>query len=139
MNATPHEWARWCTDPHVGSTKVNAMITDLQPSACHAVRRNDTAAADHFGESVAVWDDIAVVGVPRDTGNRGSAWVFRFDGLTWNQDQKLLPRDPGAADDYFGRSVAASGVDTAGVGAYYDDDNGLNSGSAYVFHFDGST
>jgi hypothetical protein len=101
---------------------------------------SDTAAGDHFGESVAVWNDIAVVGVPRDTGSRGSAWVFRFDGLSWHQEQKLLPGDPGAPDDYFGCSVAVSGNDTVVVGVYDDDDdNGQNSGSAYVFRFDGST
>ena len=35
-------------------------------------------------------------------------------------------------DLYFGYSVAISG-DTAIVGSYYDDDKGLDSGSAYVF------
>ncbi|MCZ6736085.1 MAG: FG-GAP repeat protein, partial [Planctomycetota bacterium] len=41
---------------------------------------------------------------------------------------KLLPND-GETDDEFGRSVAISGA-TAIVGAYADDDNGVNSGSA---------
>ncbi|PHQ78671.1 MAG: hypothetical protein COB69_09490 [Phycisphaera sp.] len=34
--------------------------------------------------------------------------------------------------DRFGISVSVSG-DTAVIGAYADDDNGTNSGSAYVF------
>ncbi|MCZ6611106.1 MAG: hypothetical protein O6941_00605, partial [Planctomycetota bacterium] len=34
--------------------------------------------------------------------------------------------------EYFGRTVAISGP-TAIVGAYYDDDNGFRSGSAYLF------
>ena len=34
--------------------------------------------------------------------------------------------------DFFGRAVAISG-DRAIIGAYYDDDNGSNSGSAYIF------
>ncbi|MCH8316551.1 MAG: FG-GAP repeat protein, partial [Planctomycetes bacterium] len=45
---------------------------------------------------------------------------------------KLLPND-GAADDRFGWSVAISGA-TAIVGAYVDDDNGNQSGSAYLFN-----
>ncbi|MBN2822340.1 MAG: FG-GAP repeat protein, partial [Coriobacteriia bacterium] len=45
--------------------------------------------------------------------------------------QKALAPD-GATNDYFGYSVAISG-DTAVIGAYGDDDNGSNSGSAYVF------
>ena len=42
-----------------------------------------------------------------------------------------------AAGDRFGISVAIDG-DTAVVGAYGDDDNGLSSGSAYVFVKPGS-
>ncbi len=46
-------------------------------------------------------------------------------------EQKLTASD-GAANDYFGFSVAISG-DTALVGAVYDDDNGSESGSAYLY------
>ena len=45
-------------------------------------------------------------------------------------EQKLTASD-GAAEDYFGISVAISG-DTALVGAAGDDDNGSLSGSAYI-------
>ena len=44
---------------------------------------------------------------------------------------KLLP-DDGAADDRFGESVGVSGT-IAIVGAWQNDDNGSNSGSAYLF------
>ncbi len=44
---------------------------------------------------------------------------------------KLLPND-GAAHEEFGRSVAISGATTI-VGAWRDDDNDFNSGSAYLF------
>ncbi len=44
---------------------------------------------------------------------------------------KLLPND-GAAYDHFGVHVAISGT-TAVVGARSDDDNGTDSGSAYLF------
>ncbi|MCH8153112.1 MAG: FG-GAP repeat protein, partial [Planctomycetes bacterium] len=50
---------------------------------------------------------------------------------TGRQIAKLLPND-GAADDAFGHSVAISGA-TAIVGAAFDDDNGDNSGTAYLF------
>ena len=46
--------------------------------------------------------------------------------------QKLLASD-GAASDYFGWSVAISpDGSTVVVGAYQDDDKGINSGSAYI-------
>ena len=63
--------------------------------------------------------------------NSGSAYIFRLDGTSWVQQQKLLASD-GAADDYFGCSVSISG-DYAIIGALYDDDKGTESGSAYVF------
>jgi len=56
-------------------------------------------------------------------------------GSSWTE-QKFVPSD-GAADDYFGRSVSISS-DTAIVGAHYDDDNGTDSGSAYVLARSGS-
>ena len=121
-----------------------------------------------FGFSVAVSDDIAVVGAKGDDDNgvsSGSAYVYRFDGLTWIEEQKLLASD-GAPGDRFGWSVAVSQVccseegscqggltdqecladggilpqdDVAVVGAYGHDGLGSNSGSAYVYRFDGST
>ena len=45
--------------------------------------------------------------------------------------QKLTASD-GAAHDSFGRSVAIAG-ETVLIGALADDDNGLTSGSAYLF------
>ena len=49
----------------------------------------------------------------------------------WWGDSKLLATD-GEERDWFGASVSLSG-DRVVVGAYYDDDLGLISGSAYVF------
>lgn len=44
---------------------------------------------------------------------------------------KLLSND-GAENDYFGSSIAIDNGIVA-VGAYYDEDNGSTSGSAYLF------
>jgi len=57
--------------------------------------------------------------------------------LNWVEQVKLTASD-GAVGDEFGNSVSISG-DYALVGAWGDDDNGGNAGSAYVFHYDGST
>ena len=73
-----------------------------------------------------------VVGALYDDDNgsdSGSAYVF--SASTGTQLHKLLSQD-GSALDFFGNSVAVSG-ETVVVGAYKDDDNGTNSGSAYVF------
>ena len=95
---------------------------------------SDGAATDYFGFSVAVSGDTAVIGTPYDDdkgSNSGSAYVFVRSGGVWTEQQNLTAND-GAAGDNFGYSVAVSG-DTAVIGAVGDDDQGTNSGSAYVF------
>jgi len=95
---------------------------------------DDGAANDHFGQSVAVYGDTAVIGAPGyvDVGSSvyGAVYVFVRSGDTWTQQTKLTVTN--GANDQFGYSVAVYG-DTAVIGAYGDDDNGFNSGSAYVF------
>ena len=100
----------------------------------------DGAAGDVFGFSVAVSGDTALVGAMGDDDNgdhSGSVYLFERDlGGTnnWGQVKKIITSD-GAAGDTFGWSVALGG-DTALVGAYQDDDNGSNSGSAYILERD---
>jgi hypothetical protein len=88
------------------------------------------APQDHFGYSVSLDGDTALIGAP-DAGTQGSAYLFTRVGTFWDEKTKLLALD-GAVKDSFGNSVSLSG-DTALIGAYQDDDNGVDSGSAYVF------
>jgi hypothetical protein len=100
---------------------------------------SDAAASDNFGKSVAISGDSVVVGAERaDAGsiNSGSAYVFTRTGSLWSQQGKPTASDP-AVNDLFGVSVAISG-DTVVAGAYFDDDNGNESGSAYIFTRSGS-
>ncbi len=93
---------------------------------------NDGAVGDLFGQSVAISGATAIVGAWLDDDNGdGSGSAYLFDTTTGWQIAKLLP-DDGAEGDQFGWSVAISGA-TAIVGATLDDDNGFDSGSAYLF------
>ncbi len=75
---------------------------------------------------------IVIVGAYEDDENGDSSGsAYLFDTTTGLQIAKLLA-DDGAADDWFGWSVAISGA-TAIAGALFDDDNGTDSGSAYLF------
>ncbi len=96
---------------------------------------SDGAANDAFGISISISGDYAVVGARWDDDNggaSGSAYLFKRTGTIWAQEAKLLPSD-GATGDWFGHSVSISG-DYAVVGAWGDDDNGTNSGSAYLYN-----
>jgi len=101
---------------------------------------SDGGLWNYFGYSVSIdGGDTVVVGAIFDDVNgsdSGSAYVSRYDGSAWIEETKLLPTD-GAEGDQFGRSAAVDG-DVIVVGATYDDDNGVNSGSAYVYRYDGS-
>ncbi|MCB9421610.1 MAG: FG-GAP repeat protein [Ardenticatenaceae bacterium] len=98
---------------------------------------SDGAADDWFGRAVAVSGDTVVVGAVGDDDNgssSGSAYIFVKPVGGWNdmtETAKITAAD-GATGDNFGLSVAVSS-DTVVVGAYLDDDNGVDSGSAYVF------
>ena len=101
---------------------------------------SDGAAGDIFGESVSISGDYAIVGASGDDDNgsgSGSAYIFLRSGTGWVQQAKLTASD-GNANDWFGNSVSISG-DYAIVGAFWDDDKGNASGSAYIFKRDGTT
>lgn len=97
----------------------------------------DKANYDEFGNAVAISGNTIVIGAHSDDDageGTGSAYVFEKPAAGWNdmtQTVKLTASD-GAAGDAFGSSVSISG-DTIVVGAPGDDDNGSDSGSAYVF------
>ena len=103
---------------NAGKTAVNLMIglsvalllsagvhDVFAQSECEAtelakLKASDGAADDSFGLPVVVENDIAVfgAGVDDDKGvDSGSAYVFRYDGSTRNEEQKLLASD-GAAN-----------------------------------------
>jgi hypothetical protein len=101
---------------------------------------SDGAAGDFFGNSPSISGDTALIGALYDDDNgvdSGSAYIFTRSGTTWTQQAKLNASDC-APGDNFGVFVSLSG-DTALIAAWYDDDNGVNSGSAYVFTRSGTT
>jgi hypothetical protein len=125
-------------NPTVPSTPLTSMAANWTEK--QKLLASDAAAGDYFGVSVSLDGDTALIGAryDDDTGvSSGSAYVFTRTGTTWTQQAKLFASD-GAADDQFGWSVSLSG-DTALIGAAWDDDNGVSSGSAYVFTRIGTT
>ena len=100
----------------------------------------DTNSIRQFGSSVSISGDKIIVGAQADDENgtfSGSAYIFKYNGTLWVEEAKLVPSD-GATNDQFGISVSISG-DNVIIGASLDDDNGTNSGSAYIFKFDGNS
>lgn len=81
---------------------------------------SDGANIDNFGQSVAVHDDVIVVGAPDDDGpgassfSTGAAYVFRRGPGGWTEEAKLKP-DGLTNYDQCGKAVAVS-ADSLAVG-----------------------
>jgi hypothetical protein len=122
------------------------------------LKASNSSRGDHFGASVAVDGDTAVIGAFDESSNAttvngngsnnsavesGAAYVFTRSGGVWTQQAYLKASNSGAWD-HFGLSVAVSG-DSAVIGAYRESSNativngdGSNrsaeySGAVYVF------
>ena len=91
-----------------------------------------------FGSSVSVDGDILVVGAMLDTGvewGSGRLHVYDRNGAVWSKRQVLEAPD-GDLTDMLGSAVDIDGG-TIIAGAWWDEENGLRSGSAYIFEDSG--
>ena len=89
---------------------------------------SDGSAGDKFGIDVEMEGDLVLVGAYAD--DPGSAYLYAWTDGEW-QETKLVASN-GVADDWFGHSVAIDGS-IAVIGADGRDEQGSESGSAYVF------
>jgi len=112
-----------------GSASVFDVMTGQQ---LFMLLPSDGAINDHFGTSVSISGNKAVIGAYQDKDNGGaSGSAYIFDVTTGEQLSKLLAAD-GDRNDYFGNSVAISDS-VAVIGTPNNDIKGRDSGSAYVF------
>jgi len=96
------------------------------------IQASDKASDDHFGGSVSINGDYSIVGARNeDTGgsNAGAAYIYKRNGTTWSQQQKIQASDK-ATNDQFGYSVSLNDTGHAIVGAYGDDSS---TGAAYIY------
>ncbi len=132
----------------VGSTGYNDVINNREVGCVHSliykdtnnlldkkiILANDLGNYDYFGCSIDIFQNFSVIGAKGKDNfakNSGSAYIFFKDDDCWIQDAKLSASD-GEIDDYFGCSVSISD-DFVLVGAEGNDENGLDSGAAYLF------
>jgi len=99
------------------------------------ITASDGTEGDIFGYSVSMVGTYLVVGAPWDDdhgGESGSAYIYKREGTIWTEEMKITASDAGA-DNRFGIDVDVSG-DHVIVGAFFDNDFGPRSGSAYIFN-----
>ena len=125
-------------DDDLGDSSGSAYVLEKDESTGHwnmvtKLTASNGTAGNVFGFSVSISGNIAIVGAYDEEDYDGTSYVFEKDESTgyWNETAILKASD-GEGYDGFGYSVSASG-NTVIVGAYYDDENGSFSGSAYIF------
>jgi len=96
---------------------------------------NEGNIGDHFGSSVSLSGNFALIGAEDDDddgASSGSANIFerQVDG-TWIETAKLTAKDATSGDS-FGNSVSLY-EDRALIGAYLDGGEDMGIGSAYIF------
>ena len=104
----------------------------------------DTVSGDEFGSAVAIHEGTAIVGAwkddhpvlsgddPADQIDKGSAYTFLLDGLSWVEKRRIVASGANRFDR-FGASVAIRGS-FAIVGADGNDNAGDNAGSAFIYN-----
>ena len=120
-------------DDDNGSSSGSVYIYKISdPTYERKITPSDGEANDFFGSALSISGDIIVVGKPYDDDNgssSGSVYIYKISDPTY--ERKITPSD-GEVSDVFGNSVSISG-DIIVVGSPYDDDNGSNSGSVYIY------
>jgi hypothetical protein len=99
----------------------------------------DGGDGDRLGASVSVHGNFIASGAIEDDDggvNAGAVYLFELNNGLWSFNTKLVANDA-AANDLFGKSACLDGTSLV-VGAFQDDDQGPNSGSSYVYTFNGS-
>jgi len=102
------------------------------------IQSSDIQPNDYFGNSVAIDNDVIVVGAyGEDTGESGAgaAYIFRYNGIEWIEEQKIQASDK-EANDKFSKEAVSIENDTIIIGAYEKDSY---TGAVYIFRYDGSS
>lgn len=132
-------------DDHSGMSDAGSAYIFVQDEGVWTQRAKLVAAVpssdDHFGVSVAVSGDYAIIGAFADDHvngnptNEGSAYVYSKPALGWANmtETARLSASDAHPDNQFGISVAFSG-NTAVVGANWNShSNQSRAGAVYVF------
>lgn len=100
----------------------------------------DGDAGDGFGRIVVARGGFAVVGAPSDetvAPGAGSAYVYRWNGISYGYVDKLAPLDLGA-DDLFGKSLAMANFVLVAGAPDHDEPGFVDAGKVYVYRLAGS-
>ena len=118
-----------------GSVYMYKLIGDTWTETHKIAGASDTVAGDRFGISCSLDGDTLVVGAYLDDDrgvSSGSVHMYKLIDDTWTETHKIAGASDTVAGDHFGAGPALDG-DTLAIGAHFDDDEGAESGSVYMY------
>jgi hypothetical protein len=114
----------------------------------HKLWPDDILARDQFGISASFHNNTILVGAPFSEDDDsspiiGSAYIFKYDGSSWVQTQRLIPSDPIIGDTFGMRVSLYDDIAIIWAPASFAADNNYSpasrEASVYVFEFDGES
>ena len=117
-------------------------VFNVNTAGIWLINANDINGAygNQYGASVAIDDNIIVIGAPKTTTYTGAAYVYINQSGTWTLAQSLTSLDTLATSSNFGISVSISGkyiaVGASGTGATI---SGSTNGVCYLFQQNNNT
>lgn len=139
------DWLNDDKDPDAGAAFVFSRSGGRWTRTAKLLPQGPYAGFVHFGTSVAIDGDVAVVGAPRDRQLRpfsGAAYVFTRDAGAWSATTKFLSPE-GGPDGAFGTSVDVAGgkilVGEPSRASLVTDDQIFRTGAAYLFRRNGGS
>ncbi|HET6516704.1 MAG TPA: hypothetical protein VFG25_00550, partial [Nitrosopumilaceae archaeon] len=124
--------------PNAGSVYVFERNAEGEWIEIQKIQTSDGSSHAFFGYSIFVSENTMVVGLPLSNAHSldsGTAYIFERNAEgEWIEINEIFPTDIAERDE-FGRGVSVFGS-TAIIGSPNDDDDGSNSGSAYIFERD---
>ena len=131
-----HRWPAFTLGVALSGLPIGGVRGQCEVGEDQRLAASDGSSSDSFGFSAGVSGDCIAVGAflaDGATAHTGAAYVFRWNGGAWVEEQKLFASD-GANRDHFGVSVAIDG-DVVVCGAPERSDL---QGVAYVFRRTGN-
>jgi len=120
-----------------GNAHLYAISPGGELSLTQTLQASNGAEDDRFGASVAIIDDLAVVGAMRADvdGNewQGVLYVYDLIAGVW-QETAALTADDGLTFDELGTTLSSDGVSILG-GAIQADGDSVDQGAGYIYSF----
>ena len=154
---------RACNEIGCTDSKVLSPLSAMRDSV-HYFKATNTGTGDEFGSTIdlsadgtmmaiASFEDSGASGInesqeDNSSESAGAVYVYRFDGLSWDQVDYIKASNTGAGDR-FGHALALSAdgntlavgsmedSDAVGVDGDQGNDRSGDSGAVYIFRFNG--